>query len=495
MASDTPFKFTTRHAPDAPEAPGQPPKSATSTGSAGVRVRSSPGYSRLNSSLGVFVAAAAILTAVPVGLNRPLLWLTWTGIVAVVTLLYLAIGWLIDRQRPLLSARHPWVFVLAFIVPVYAMLQSLPFLGGLAGQGPIPEGLKPSSISLMPDASQLAALRFIGYILFAGLAIEVASRTDRARRIGWWIFWGVVAHAVWALIALNILDDIHIWGADKSAYLGNATGTFVNRNSFATFLGMGGMLGIALLYERLDKPVTRKARVRSSLTPDRLDVVLVVVGLILIGITMLSTQSRMGIFATGIGTAVCFLLMRVKAGVPFWRALGVLVLVGVAVLAVLLLVYGQELLWRLLFLQRNADLRTDGYALILGLISERPLSGYGFDAFRPAFEMVHTQPMDVDYIWERAHSTYLAHWSELGLLVGSLPIVVGVLALMRLLSTIKNRERDYALGVAGVAALCIAAVHSLVDFSLEMPANVVLLLAIVGLGLAHRKASRATGGD
>lgn len=488
MAQDTPFKFTEQQRPGS----SQPkPASGLPSGPEGHSLRSSPGYSRLNSALGVFVALAATLAAIPVGLNRPALWLAWTGIVAFVALAYLVIGWRLDRQRPLLSARHPWLFLLAFLIPVYAFLQGLPGLGALAGQGPIPDGLTPSSISLMPEASQLATLRFVGYIFFAGLVIEVASRTDRARRIGWLLFWGAVAHAVWALVALNMLGDIHIWGDDKTAYLGSATGTFVNRNSFATFLAMGSVLGLALLLETIDKPVVRKARVRSFLTPDRLDVVMVCVGLGLIWIALLSTQSRMGVFSGAIGMIVCFAMMRAKAGAPLWRTLVVLGGIGV-VAGGLVLVYGLELLWRTVFVGDASSMRADGYVRILGLIGDRPFLGYGFDAFRPAFELVHVAPMNTDVFWARGHSTYLTHWSELGLVIGSLPLVIGVLALRRLLATVRSRERDYALGVAGVSAITVAAVHSLVDFSLEMPANVVFLLAIVGLGLAHRRAPKSS---
>lgn len=484
MAADEPFIFKTVRAetssPDALERP----KAASQRG----RVHSNPAYSRLNSLVAIYVAASAIFTPVPVALARPQLWMAWVALTALISLVYLVLGARFDRDRPLLSARHPWLFGLALLIPIYALFQSLPGLGGLVAGPPIPEALSPDTISILPGASQMGALRFTGYILFALLAIEVASRPDRARRIGWWIFWGVVCHAIWALVALNLFGDIHIWGADKSDYVGSATGTFINRNSFATFLGMGATLGIGLLYERLDNPMTRKARVRTSLTSDRLDVVLVIVGLGLIGITLLSTQSRMGVFASGIGAVTCFMVMRAKAGVSLWRILLSTAVTGTLVLVLLLAVYGQDLLWRSVFVQSNAEFRSTGYGFIFGLIGERPLLGFGFDAFRPAFEIVHVQPMNADKIWDRAHSTYLAHWSELGLIVGSIPIILGILIAKRLFEVIRNRERDYGLSVAALASLVVAAIHSTVDFSLEMPANVALLLAILGLGIAHRQA-------
>jgi len=43
-----------------------------------------------------------------------------------------------------------------------------------------------------------------------------------------------------------------------------------------------------------------------------------------------------------------------------------------------------------------------------------------------------------------------------------------------------------------VGCLALGAVHSLVDFSLEMPANVYLLIFICALGLAPRERSAET---
>lgn len=459
-----------------------------SRGSKRSHFHSNSAYSRLNSLVAIYVAASAIFVAIPVASNRPQLWMAWVALTAVITLVYLMLGAYFDRGRRLLSERQRWLFALGLLIPAYALIQSVPGLGGLVTGTPLPEGLSPDTISILPGASQTGAIRFTGYILFALLSIEVASRPDRARRIGWWIFWGVVGHAIWALVALNLLGDIHIWGADKSDYLGAATGTFVNRNSFATFLGMGATLGVALIYERLDNPPTHEASIRTTLASDRLDVVLVIVGLGLIGITLLSTQSRMGVFASGIGAVTCYTVMRVKAGVSLWRIFLSTAVIGTVVLVLLLAVYGQNLLWRSVFVEQGIQNRVSGYIVIFGLISERPLLGYGFDAFRPAFEIVHIWPMNTDKIWDRAHSTYLSLWTELGLIVGSIPIILGILVVKRLLAIIITRQTHYTLSVAALASLIIAAVHSTVDFSLEMPANVALLLAILGLGIARRKA-------
>jgi len=448
------------------------------------------GYTRLNDIVGIYVAASAVLAAVPVALNLPYLWLAWVAMTAAVTIAYLAAGYREDPNRALLSGRHPWLFGLAVVIPLYALAQGLPGLGWLTRGPPVPEGMAPGQISLVPDASRMGALRFCGYILFALLAIEVASRASRARRMAWWIFWGVAIHATWALIALNLLGDINIWGAEKTAYLGAATGTFVNRNSFATFLAMGGILGLALLLEQIGKPVARKTRSRGVAITDHLDRIVIGAGLLLILIALVSTQSRMGLFAGLLGAATCVFWMRVRAGAsPIWTA-GALAGIGAILLGGAFVIYGQELVMRFLRVADAVVDRENGYRLILGMIADRPVFGFGFDTFRPGFELVHALPMNPDRYWDRAHSTYLSHWMELGIVVGSIPIVMGILVARRLWDTVWRRERDHAIGVAGLSILLTVAVHCTVDFSLEMPANAILLLAILGLGLAHRKSGR-----
>jgi O-antigen ligase len=449
-------------------------------------------YRRMNGYAASYVVAAAALCAVPVGMNRPVLWLTWVALTSLVVGLYVTIGRRVDPARMLISWRFWPMFAAALVVPIWALLQGFLPVGIAFPAAPNIAELTQPYISVLPSASVLAALRFAGYILFMLLAIEVSGRTSRAQSIGTWIFWAIVVHAVWALIALNLLGDIHIWGADKSAYLGVATGTFVNRNSFASFLAMGAVLGFSLLQDRIDNPSRRKARAQGLVSSDLMDAALMGLGVMVIWVALLATASRMGVFAAGVGMVISFLLMRIKGRSSLLRALFIAATAALILGVIGIFAVGQDLAWRSFFVDRDSVGRTEVYRAALAQISERPLLGFGFDAFRPAFEWAGGDATASLATWDRAHSTYLSHWFELGLIVGSIPIILCALCLLRAWKLVRGRTFDYALPVAAVSVVISQGVHSAVDFSLEMPANVVLFLVIVALGITprHRKGHR-----
>lgn len=454
-------------------------------------------YRRLNGYAGAYVVASAALCAVPVGLNRPVLWLAWVALTGIVFGLYLGLGRRIDPARELISWRFWPMFAAALSVPVWALVQGGVPVSLAFPAAPSLAELTQSHISVMPSASVLAALRFAGYVMFMLLAIEVSGRTSRAQSIGTWIFWAIVVHAVWALVALNLLGDIHIWGADKSAYLGVATGTFVNRNSFASFLAMGAVLGFALLQDRIDNPSRRKARAQGLVSTDLMDAALMGLGVSVIWVALLATASRMGVFAGGVGMVICFLAMRIKARSAPARALFIAVSAALILGVIGIFAVGQDLAWRSVFVDRDSLGRSEAYSAIFAQILERPLLGFGFDAFRPAFEWAGGDATTSIAIWDRAHSTYLSHWFELGLIVGSIPIILCALCLRRAWQLVRARTADYALPVAAVSVIISQGLHSTVDFSLEMPANVVLFLAIIALGITprHRKSQRTHPAD
>ena len=444
-------------------------------------------YSKLNNLTAGSLVFVVLAAPIPVASNRPLLWMLWAAAIGILATIYLVRGLLIDPKRALRSRQHGVLFGLASLVPAFALVQMLPIAAHLPDfltSLPVTGASAPASISLMPSGTAVGAVRMASYIIFFALMLEVSGRRDRAAFVAWVLFAGVVAHALWALVSLNMLGDQFFWG-DKQFYRGSATGTFVNRNSFATFLAMGLVLGIALVVGRADRRQRRAAAKPGLLSAETMEAVLLWLLVGLIVITLLATQSRMGMIAGGIGAFVCLAIMIWKSGHKRIGTLIGVLIVGCAGFFALLMLFGRALIERLIFAGVDSLTRGELYRQVVGMVGERPLVGFGLDSFPVAFELFHQLPLSSDSVWDYAHSTYLALWAELGIIIGSIPLVLGLLLGARLIQVIRRRQSDYPLAVAALAALLVAAIHSLVDFSLEIQANVFFLLALMALGIAR----------
>ena len=450
------------------------------------------GVGRLKTRLAAALALLAVASAVPLASNRPSWWLLWTAVLGLLGAVHQIATFRVVTNGPARLRPFAVYFLLAALVPVWAILQAQPF-AGLLPQGllAVPSGmaaLAGRAISAVPDASQLGALRFVGYLILLALVIDVSSRRERVGLISRLLFLGIFLQAVWALVALKLLGDIAPF-SEKTAYLGMATGTFVNRNSLATFLGFGLILGVSLIGRRFEGPEIRTSRPRGAFEKLGAEGRLVLVAMLIILLALLATQSRLGTAASMTGLAVTSLVLlgyhgRLSVGLGLGIVLGGVILIGGAVVFT-----GAGLSDRALFSEADSTTRFDLYHQILGMIALRPWTGFGFDGFGPAFEAFRAPPLNGAETFDLAHDSYLMLWSELGLVVGSLPPLLlaaaGVLLVRRL-----RRGDGFAANAAGaIGVLVLGALHSLGDFSLEMPANNYVLLVILGMGLALRNQS------
>ena len=409
--------------------------------------------SRVKDGLAAAIVVIVPLSALPAGSVLPQSW----AVLALATgLLGLLAALLIPADRKPRGTAIALLLAAGLVPCAFAMLHATMAYLPIATQSlHLPDReLTLRAGSLSPDATLAGAVRGAAAVMFLWLVLCTASDPVRARRMALAIFAGVAMQGVWALLRLGPLQDSFAPGA----YPGAAVGTFVGRNALATHLGMGLVLGLALLPGRAGWSGLRGPAL--------------CLGLLVIGTALVATQSRMGITATGIAALVVVVRRR-----PGWRMMTALAGATLALLAL----GGGGVIERMVWLAPEAQTRLDLCAQVWPMIAARPLSGWGLDTFPLAFEIFHRPPVPSELVWDRAHSTYLTLWAELGLVAGSLPILAGFLVAALLIRRPRVRVTD----TAALAALVLAGVHSLTDFSLEIPANLFLLLALVGLGLAR----------
>ncbi|MGR3343182.1 MAG: O-antigen ligase family protein [Paracoccaceae bacterium] len=420
--------------------------------------------------------SVVLLAPIPAASNHPLAWMLWATVIGLTGALVMATT---GRAQAIRTRHVKLMLALGFVLLGVAIWQALPMRGIRGGVLiSLPSGTTNlPSLSIAPSATFVAALRVASYLVFFVLMLWISRDARRSKRIGLVLFYGISAHALWAMISLNLLGDIQLVG-EKSAYLGVATGAFIGRSAFATFLGMGLVLGLAFL---LVEP--SRAR-RKDTTDQRLQRAIMCISLMIILIALVSTQSRMGIASS---------LLAVFAGVlPWARSRRRISIWSAAIFIAVLAYYGEGLSGRVTHLAQSSSTRIELYAQVFEMIRMRPLFGFGLDSFPLAYELFHAPPVSAGFVWDRAHSTYLTLWAEAGVIAGSAPPLAGLVAAHMLWRGARKRGPNGAMATAGFAALLLCGLHALFDFSLEIQANTFLLLALVALGLGSMRSAKGT---
>ncbi|MEZ5779564.1 MAG: O-antigen ligase family protein [Paracoccaceae bacterium] len=430
----------------------------------------------MNAIFAWFCVALVAVAPLPLGSNRPVFWMLWACLIGVFFMLFMVAKAIRRTDRPLRTAGFAPHIALALVLPGWGLIQALP-IGDWARALSYPNDLSPwlrtGSITIAPGATVLSVIRLVSYVVFFALVLETASRAGRVAAVIRAIFLIVTAYAVSGLVMLTVLGDAAPWGV-KSAYHGMATGPFVNRNSFASFLGLGLVIGVTLLMES-GKDERQATRIVAKLA------LALATGLIFAA--LLATQSRLGLASSLVGAFVAGVAMR--PGVPRRRrAAGrsIRIMTPVAILAIGLAAFGTPVAERLLFSAPDLGVRLAIYGEALARIAERPLTGYGLDSFALVHSLGRADAHFDDLIYTDAHSTYLENWVEGGLIAGSAPILLGVLVASRLLRSLGDGTRTAAAAACGGLVLC--ATHSALDFPFEIEANMFLLLLVIALGLA-----------
>ena len=436
-----------------------------------------------NHRLGWALIVLLALVPLPFGSVHGFSWGFFASYTGIAALLYVS-----SLNRLGEAFRHPLEALgvsgaLYVVFIAYLVIQILPLgiiVGPIAYAKAAGVPLVSNTVSITPDMTLLMLMRQITYGTFFFLVLQAAINDGRRKWLLDALLTIICAYAVLGVISLNSGDTV--LGIAKTAYEGSATGPFVNRNSFATFLGFGAIMALAQVGRRIIDQLERHphdGRVAGNTSA----VILYGVAFLLLIAMIVATQSRMGLLATFVGSMVVVIVVLTRTRASLALVLGIFAF-GVLTATLGLLLFGASMFDRILDLDRSSTIRTDLYVQVWELILKRPALGFGGGSFELAFPLVHQEPVTTGLSWDKAHNTYLTLWSELGLIFGSLPILLAVTAAFRLIGSLARASRNWTAQAMALGALVLAGLHSLVDFSLEIQANSFVLLAIVAAGVA-----------
>ncbi len=345
------------------------------------------------------------------------------------------------------------------------------------------------AVSLDPAAGRDGALRIAMYAALFWLALQHGTSPRRARKAIRAVALGSACHALYGMAALLSGAERILW-LEKTAYLDAATGTFVNPNSFGAYCGIGLVCATAALA----RPGGRgpagggpglKRRLRRLLGwPGPGNGPLAAAWLALAAALAMSL-SRAAAAATGIalltllGTLAASRGRRIRAG--RWVA-------GALACALLALLLGPGLERRLWDAGPDWAKRAQIYSQTVEAIADAPLAGTGLGTF----ESVYRSRLEAGVRpgARMAHNDYLEAALELGIPAAALLVCAGLALAVGCGRGALARRRDAAVPAAGLAACVLVGAHSLVDFSLQIPAVAATFALVLGTASAQARPGR-----
>jgi len=451
---------------------------------------------------GTVFLALIVLAPLPFGSNRPVWW-SLLGLAA--TTLFAAYLILIRRGGVVPGFRLWQVggLVLPFgAALIWAGLQAVPF--GLSA-GPVTNPLwdlagealgrsLPSAVSVNPHETLTGVARLLTYALVFWLALELGRHRSFADRALRWFVYAGMAYAVYGL-AMEVLGlDLILW-FPKWAYQGFVTSTFVNRNSYATYAALGLLCAAALLVDSLRSRSARPKTARKAIIGliERLGGrgLVPLFACVIIAVALLQTGSRAGVLSLALGLVVFGITAAMARLIRFRIALAGIVLL-VVMLGTVIALRGGAFVDRLESdtLDKDRNARGELYALTMDAIKDNPFLGTGLGTFPDIFALYRGAEFDTLGPIDKAHNSYLGNALELGLPAALLLMAALAAAGETNLVGLRRRRRGRLFPVLGLSALAVVALHSTVDFSLEIPAVGVTFAALMGITCAQSYRSR-----
>ena len=352
-------------------------------------------------------------------------------------------------------------------------------------------------ITVDPYETSGALTRLLWYAAIFWLALQVCREEKMARRALNALAIAGFAYAAYGLVIEFGGFERVLW-LKKFTYEDSLTSTFINKNSYAAYAGIGLVCLTALISRRMaaiGTPGTalgeRLARTLNLLFAQSwyllLAWIVVLTALILANSRAGLVSSLLGIFAL---LGALALSRSVSRRVMLWMTA-----IMVVAVTVFFLVSGDLVGRRFSTSVEQSRARIAVYELTLEAIADSPVLGMGFGTYRRVFQIYRKSSLEYKTPAAQAHNTYLENALELGIpAAAALTLSIGSLVVLCFLG-VRRRRRGAIYPASAVGAGVLLAFHSTIDFSLQMPAIAASFAFLLGLGCAQSWSSRESVGE
>jgi O-antigen ligase len=449
--------------------------------------------------LTLFLVLLVNLAPFALGSNRPLPW-AYNAFMAGAVLIAITVWQLTQMRHGASVSLQPIIVPLSLfvLVMVWVGIQVVQLPAGPLSNPiwQVAAGFDGSithrSISINPMNSVDAAMRLLTYASVFLAVYILASDPDRASAILWIFVCSACFYAIYGLVRYSLDWHKILWFTSPSTRL---TGPFLGQNNAATYFGLGVVSALALLLqafrrtERESRHSSRGYRLIAAFQALSGKAGFLLLIFVVLLVALLLTTSRAGIVATLGGCMTLIALRAVKGrsggnnGATRFAGLAFVVFLVVIIFEM----SGGRFAERVLTSNLDAGGRFDVYRMTWAAISGNAWFGTGFGTFQDVFPVYRDDVLELGLTWDKAHNDYL----ELFLGLGMPASLMFLLALFLLFTTVLRgyfrRRRDSIYCSIAVAACVVVALHSLVDFSLQIQAVAMAFAMLLGLGAAQSR--------
>ncbi|MCX5829794.1 MAG: O-antigen ligase family protein [Deltaproteobacteria bacterium] len=339
---------------------------------------------------------------------------------------------------------------------------------------------------------RMSLIRWVIYGLFFFGLVRTLNSRKRIKTMVLLILCVATVESLYGIIETYSGSERMLW-AKKLYYIGDVTGTYDNRNHFAGLMAMGIILAAAYAGAFA---IRGQGKARRSSRKDGLKEkilvffssegfftrrFLIIFSGAVMGVGLVLSRSRGGIIATTV--ALLFMGLFFVFRKDLRRK-------GAIILGLFLLMSGYSLavgLDKTVERFKKFDLAYQDRALVthnsLKMFDDYRMAGVGVGNFKYAYPR-YQDPKHVRQSMIFSHNDWVQLLAEAGV-VGLILMLAGIgYYLYPVVRKCLARRSAFAvcLGVASLAALVATAIHAWSDFNLRIPANFMILTAVLAIG-------------
>jgi len=353
---------------------------------------------------------------------------------------------------------------------------------GLLGVGLIP------SVSIAKYEPFYSLGPPLAAILALTLGLVVGSDRSRARQLLLVVGWSGVAYACYGILSTLVEPTMILW-RERRASGGFVTGTFINKNTAATYFGSCAAIWLLILSERIrerlpEGPLQWKHVSQHLLSKARKNVVFAFLAFFVCSMALLMSGSRAGVIVSMLIFVTAFTVFF-RRDLPKRSGVALLVAGATGVALVLVQFLGGAVNRHFDTQNLSDEGRLAVYRSTLQMIADHPWFGTGLGTFAWSFPGYRSPEISLFGVFDLAHSTPLELAADLGIPLAAAIGLGWLLILTLLIRAALRRRRDGIVPLAALSFALIGLLHSMVDFSLQIPGYAIVAFAVVGGGLGQ----------